>query len=138
MVQLCSDRGLSPVFVPEGVTRHASGFPARPLFRALARLVLVPGTRLGAGGLAVLSRDDVLLPGPERRLQPGDETYLLLHVSTLKPRKASFLDDLNEFQADNCHAPAVPGNAGDPGDHGADAQRDGGLQQADCPAVGVS
>jgi hypothetical protein len=34
-------------------------------------------------------------------LQPGDETYLLLHVSALKPRKASFLDDLNEFQADN-------------------------------------
>jgi len=34
-------------------------------------------------------------------LQPGGETYLLLHVSALKPRKASFLDDLNEFQADN-------------------------------------
>jgi hypothetical protein len=34
-------------------------------------------------------------------LQPGDETYLLLHVSALKPRKTSFLDDLNEFQADN-------------------------------------
>jgi hypothetical protein len=26
---------------------------------------------------------------------------LLLHVSALKPRKTSFLDDLNEFQADN-------------------------------------
>ena len=32
-------------------------------------------------------------------LQPGDETYFLLHVSALKPRKASFLDDLNEHQA---------------------------------------
>jgi hypothetical protein len=32
-------------------------------------------------------------------LQQGDETYLLLHVSALKPRKASFLDDLNEHQA---------------------------------------
>jgi hypothetical protein len=34
-------------------------------------------------------------------LQPGDEAYLLLHVSALKPRKASFLDDLNEYQAEN-------------------------------------
>jgi len=34
-------------------------------------------------------------------LQQGDETYLLLHVSALKPRKASFLDDLNEHQANN-------------------------------------
>jgi hypothetical protein len=32
-------------------------------------------------------------------LQQGDETYLLLHVSALKPRKVSFLDDLNEHQA---------------------------------------
>jgi len=34
-------------------------------------------------------------------LQPGDEGYLLLHVSALKPRKASFLDDLNDYQTDN-------------------------------------
>jgi hypothetical protein len=34
-------------------------------------------------------------------LQQGDESYLLLHVSALKPRKASFLDDLNEHQANN-------------------------------------
>lgn len=34
-------------------------------------------------------------------LQQGDETYLLLHVAALKPRKASFLDDLNEHQASN-------------------------------------
>jgi hypothetical protein len=34
-------------------------------------------------------------------LQQGDEAYLLLHVSALKPRKASFLDDLNEYQANN-------------------------------------
>jgi hypothetical protein len=34
-------------------------------------------------------------------LQQGDEAYLLLHFSALKPRKASFLDDLNEYQADN-------------------------------------
>lgn len=34
-------------------------------------------------------------------LQQGDETYLLLHVSALKPRKSSFLDDLNEHQANN-------------------------------------
>ncbi len=34
-------------------------------------------------------------------LNRGDEAYLLLHVSALKPRKASFLDDLNEYQADN-------------------------------------
>ena len=32
-------------------------------------------------------------------LQQGDETYLLLHVSALKPRKTSLLDDLNEHQA---------------------------------------
>ena len=32
-------------------------------------------------------------------LRPGDEAYLLLHVSALKPRKTSFLDDLNEHQA---------------------------------------
>jgi hypothetical protein len=32
-------------------------------------------------------------------LQPGDEAYVLLHVSALKPRKASFLNDLNDFQA---------------------------------------
>jgi hypothetical protein len=34
-------------------------------------------------------------------LQQGDEAYLLLHVSALKPRKASFLDDLNDYQAVN-------------------------------------
>ena len=34
-------------------------------------------------------------------LQQGDEAYLLLHISALKPRKASFLDDLNEYQANN-------------------------------------
>jgi hypothetical protein len=33
--------------------------------------------------------------------QQSDEAYLLLHFSALKPRKASFLDDLNEYQADN-------------------------------------
>ena len=32
-------------------------------------------------------------------LQQGDEAYLLLHVSAFKPRKASFLDDLNDYQA---------------------------------------
>jgi hypothetical protein len=32
-------------------------------------------------------------------LRQGDEAYLLLHVSALKPRKSSFLDDLNEHQA---------------------------------------
>jgi hypothetical protein len=31
-------------------------------------------------------------------LQQGDEGYLLFHVSALKPRKASFLDDLNDYQ----------------------------------------
>jgi Protein of unknown function (DUF4238) len=34
-------------------------------------------------------------------LQNGDEAYLLFHVSALKPRKASFLDDLNEHQAEH-------------------------------------
>jgi hypothetical protein len=32
-------------------------------------------------------------------LQQGDETYLLFHASALTPRKASFLDDLNDYQA---------------------------------------
>jgi hypothetical protein len=34
-------------------------------------------------------------------LSPGDEQFLLLHVSALKPRKTTFLDDLNEYQATN-------------------------------------
>jgi hypothetical protein len=34
-------------------------------------------------------------------LQQGDEAYLLLHISALKPRKASFLDDLNDYQTNN-------------------------------------
>jgi Protein of unknown function (DUF4238) len=34
-------------------------------------------------------------------LKEGDEAYLLFHVSALKPRKASFLDDLNEYQSNN-------------------------------------
>jgi hypothetical protein len=34
-------------------------------------------------------------------LQQGDEAYLLLQVSALKPRKASFLDDLNYYQANH-------------------------------------
>ncbi len=34
-------------------------------------------------------------------LQQGDEAYLLLHISALKPRKASFLDDLNDYQANH-------------------------------------
>ena len=34
-------------------------------------------------------------------LQQGDEAYLLLHVSALKPRRASFLDDLNDYQANH-------------------------------------
>lgn len=34
-------------------------------------------------------------------LDEGDELYLLLHVAALRPRKASFLDDLNEYQENN-------------------------------------
>lgn len=34
-------------------------------------------------------------------LQPGDEVFLLLHVAALKPRKVTFLDDLNEYQTSN-------------------------------------
>ena len=37
----------------------------------------------------------------DNKLQPGDEGYLLLHASALKPRKVSFLDDLNDYQAAN-------------------------------------
>jgi hypothetical protein len=38
-------------------------------------------------------------------LQQGDEAYVLLHISALKPRRASFLDDLNDYQA--CGVPKV-------------------------------
>jgi hypothetical protein len=33
--------------------------------------------------------------------QQGGEAYFLLHISALKPRKASFLDDLNDYQANH-------------------------------------